>query len=326
MTGVFSWSQTASNNANADPSVNWAEGMAPSAVNDSARAMMASTAKWRDDISGAIVTSGTSTLYSVSSNQGFTSLAAMNGQIVAFTPHVTNAASPQINVDGLGAVFLRGSSGTNLGAGVLLAGTPYTAVYNSVNGEFTIHGFFGNPYNVPVGAGMLYFGLTAPNSSFAFPVGQAISRTTYITLFGVMGTTYGAGDGSTTFNLPDLTGRVPVMRDPGGIRISGLTFNSTDLGGSGGQQAIALSTANLPPYTPAGSVPSVSVSSTAQFTNNTGNVSVSAGGNPIPIPGGNSTVISNGSGTFSGTAQGGTSTPFSTVQPSVICNYAMRII
>ncbi|WP_210180606.1 hypothetical protein, partial [Bradyrhizobium jicamae] len=78
--------------------------------------------------------------------------------------------------------------------------------------------------------------------------------------------------------------------------------------------------------TPAGSVPSVSVSSTAQFTNNTGNVSVSAGGNPIPIPGGNSTVISNGSGTFSGTAQGGTSTPFSTVQPSVICNYAMRII
>lgn len=326
MTGVAWWSQTAPVNANADPSVNWAEGMAPSAVNDSARAMMASTAKWRDDISGALVTSGTNTAYTLSTNQLFSSQPLLNGQVIAFTPHTANGAAPTLNVDGLGAMFLRGTSGTNLGAGVLVAGTPYTAVFNQTNGEFTLHGFFGNPYNVPVGGMMIYLGLTAPNSSFAFPQGQAISRSTYSTLFGVMGTTYGAGDGATTFNLPDFVGRVPVMRDPGGIRISGLTFNSTDLGGSGGQQAIALSTANLPPYTPAGSVPSVSVSSTSQFTNSSGTVNVSAGGNPIPIPGGNSTVISNGAGTFSGTAQGGTSTPVSTVQPSLVCNFAMRII
>lgn len=40
--------------------------------------------------------------------------------------------------------------------------------------------------------------------------GQAVSRATYATLFGAIGTTHGAGDGSTTFNVPDLTGRVPV--------------------------------------------------------------------------------------------------------------------
>ena len=40
--------------------------------------------------------------------------------------------------------------------------------------------------------------------------GQAISRSTFGSLFTVIGTTYGAGDGSTTFNLPDLRGRVPM--------------------------------------------------------------------------------------------------------------------
>ena len=53
-----------------------------------------------------------------------------------------------------------------------------------------------------------------PNSSFVFPVGQAISRTTYSALFAIMGTTHGSGDGSTTFNLPDKRGRVVAAPDP----------------------------------------------------------------------------------------------------------------
>jgi hypothetical protein len=43
-----------------------------------------------------------------------------------------------------------------------------------------------NPYNAPLAAGMDYWAPTAPNSSFAFPVGQAISRTTYATLFALI--------------------------------------------------------------------------------------------------------------------------------------------
>ncbi len=43
--------------------------------------------------------------------------------------------------------------------------------------------------------------------------GQAVSRTTYAALFNAIGTTYGAGDGSTTFNVPDLRGRVPAGKD-----------------------------------------------------------------------------------------------------------------
>jgi hypothetical protein len=60
-TGVVSWSQTAANNATADSTVNYAEGQAPSSLNDSARAAMASVAKFRDDTNGSITTGGTST-------------------------------------------------------------------------------------------------------------------------------------------------------------------------------------------------------------------------------------------------------------------------
>ena len=49
-TGVASWSTTAANNATADANVNWAEGQAPSTVNNSARAEMASVALYRDDV------------------------------------------------------------------------------------------------------------------------------------------------------------------------------------------------------------------------------------------------------------------------------------
>ena len=89
---LYKWSQTASADASADSTVNWAEGQAPSSVNDSARAMMAATAKYRDDIAGAVVTTGTSTAYAVSSYQVFDTLAHLGGQMIAFTPHTTNGA------------------------------------------------------------------------------------------------------------------------------------------------------------------------------------------------------------------------------------------
>src|SRR3954453_23077391 len=100
---LYKWSQTASADANADSTINWAEGQSPSSVNESARAMMAATAKYRDDIAGAIVTGGTSTAFTVSSYQVFDTLAHMNGAMIAFTPHITNGATVTLNVDSLGA-------------------------------------------------------------------------------------------------------------------------------------------------------------------------------------------------------------------------------
>jgi len=60
---------------------------------------------------------------------------------------------------------------------------------------------------MPTASLMPYAGSSAP-TGYLLCDGAAISRTTYSSLFGIVGTTYGVGDGSTTFNIPDLRGRV----------------------------------------------------------------------------------------------------------------------
>lgn len=324
----YLWSRSAASNASADAQINWAEGMAPSAVNDSARAMMASLAGYRDDISGAIATGGTSTAYTVTSYQVFNSLANMDKMVIAFTPHTTNGATVTLNVDGLGAKPLRSAPSVELLAGTLIQGTPYTALYNHSDQVWYLRGFFGNPYNVPLAAGLDYWGSTAPNSAFAFPVGQAISRTTYSGLFAIMSTTFGVGDGSTTFNLPDKRGRYSAAADNmGGSTASRLTdaVSGVDVfGDAGGSQSKTLITANLPAYTPAGTISngSISISHNAiAGTSTTGGGGFSCGGNASA-----SISASQGTSTFTGTAQGGTSTAFSIIPPTILCNYIIRIL
>lgn len=65
---------------------------------------------------------------------------------------------------------------------------------------------------LPVGVVQAYAGATAP-TGFLLCDGSVISRETYSDLFDVIGTTYGAGDGSTTFKLPDLRGKHPMGYD-----------------------------------------------------------------------------------------------------------------
>lgn len=67
--------------------------------------------------------------------------------------------------------------------------------------------------------------------------GQAVSRTTYSALFAAIGTAYGAGDGGTTFNVPDLRDRVVVG-----------TSASKTLGLTGGADSVALATNHLAPH------------------------------------------------------------------------------
>lgn len=62
---------------------------------------------------------------------------------------------------------------------------------------------------VPTGAILPYGGASAP-SNFLLCNGSAVSRTTYADLFAITSTSYGVGDGSTTFNLPNLQGRFPL--------------------------------------------------------------------------------------------------------------------
>jgi len=64
---------------------------------------------------------------------------------------------------------------------------------------------------VPVACGKIdYFALPTVGYGYLLCNGQAVSRTTYSVLFGVIGTTYGAGDGSTTFNVPNISSALTV--------------------------------------------------------------------------------------------------------------------
>ena len=60
-----------------------------------------------------------------------------------------------------------------------------------------------------------FFGMTTAPAGFLKANGAAVSRTTYADLFAAIGTTYGTGDGSTTFNLPDMRGEFPRGWDDG---------------------------------------------------------------------------------------------------------------
>ena len=94
--------------------------------------------------------------------------------------------------------------------------------------------------DAPIGAISPYGGTTAPNGWFLCQ-GQAVSRTTYSELFAVIGTAFGTGDGSTTFNVPDLRGRTVV-----GYNSSETEFNA--LGKKGGEKTHTLTLAEMPKH------------------------------------------------------------------------------
>jgi len=106
---------------------------------------------------------------------------------------------------------------------------------------------------MPVGAVVDFAGSTAP-SKWALCFGQAISRAGNPDLFAAIGTTYGAGDGSTTFNIPDLRGRVTAGKDDMGgtssTRLSAFwSALSTTLGGVFGTASHILTTGQMPSHT-----------------------------------------------------------------------------
>jgi microcystin-dependent protein len=107
--------------------------------------------------------------------------------------------------------------------------------------------------NTPVGVVNMWVTSEAPTGWFLCE-GQAVSRTTYGSLFTVLGTTYGAGDGTTTFNLPDLRGRVPM-----GAGLGRNVANNANLAVSrtlgqrvSDDQTVTLTAAQIPSHTHSG--------------------------------------------------------------------------
>lgn len=126
------------------------------------------------------------------------------------------------------------------------------------------------------------FGSTVVPSGFLSCDGSAISRTTYAILFAAIGTTYGNGNGTTTFNVPDFRGRMPMGDGTG----PGLTSRSIGQNGLG-SETHNLNSANLPVHTHGvgGTTFGGTISGTAAavdlFHNHLQNNSPAGGGGPV---------------------------------------------
>jgi microcystin-dependent protein len=99
---------------------------------------------------------------------------------------------------------------------------------------------------IPPGT-IAYTGGTAADNGWALCNGQAISRTLYPALFARFGGQFGSGDGTTTFNLPDIRGRVIAHVDGGAGRLTSSYFGAAGiLGAVGGTEGLSLTLAQLP--------------------------------------------------------------------------------
>lgn len=171
------------------------------------------------------------------------------GQTFIFKAAATNTGAVTVNVDSVGVKSITGPAGSALIAGQIVVGATYWMTYDGT--QFQISTSAGAATAFSVGTIMAWPTATVP-TGWLECYGQAISRTTYSALFAVLGTTFGVGDGSTTFNLPDLRGRSIFGEDDMGgssaNRLTGLTdgVNGDTLGATGGLESTALAQANLP--------------------------------------------------------------------------------
>ena len=101
---------------------------------------------------------------------------------------------------------------------------------------------------VPIGVVNPFAGANAP-AGWLLCFGQAVSRTQYPVLFSTLSTTYGVGDGSTTFNIPDMRGRAVAGVDNMGGTDAGRLSIANTLGTTTGAETVTITSGNLPVHT-----------------------------------------------------------------------------
>lgn len=184
---------------------------------------------------------------------------------------------------------------------------------------------------VPIGSTLLWWDDVLPTEGgYVWANGSVYSAASAPTLFARWGSRFG-GNGTTTFGVPDLRDTVPVGKSTmGGASARGLITNWTNtvLNTVIGVMNTVLVAANLPPYTPAGTIvngaiTTLSTAALAAYATGGGGNNVGGGGS-IGNFATNSFTSSQATSFFVGIAQGGTSAAFNNVQPSTTCNYIIR--
>lgn len=159
----------------------------------------------------------------------------------------------------------------------------------------------------------------APETGWLWCDGALVSRTTYATLFSAIGTAYGAGDGTTTFGVPDLRGRAAFGRDDMGGSAAGRIVNAgpgnpgisgTTLGAAGGADRQALTVGQMPVH---GHGTSAATTLVYRFGGDGNRADLAAG------------TVWAGSNTFPwSTDDAGAGEPHAQMPPTLICNYVIK--
>lgn len=228
------------------------------------------------------------------------------GMMIQLKPGTRNTGACTVNVNGLGAkdIKIGGADPTDTD---LDTDRVYILMYDGTNFEVL------NPKaQTPTGSMQMYGGATAP-SGFLLCDGSAVSRTTYAALFAVIADTYGAGNGTTTFNVPDMRGRVAVGVGTGtgggssgtGAPTGGSALTAVARAGWKGAETHALVSGEMPAHS---------------HTAGTG-IDLSAGG----VTG----FVTNSNGTSNGvlpsTSSAGSGTAHNNIQPVMGVNFIIKI-
>ena len=151
------------------------------------------------------------------------------------------------------------SGNMNIGGNTSIGGTVTITGANvqAANAKVCASAFYGDGTNLtgamPTGA-ILPYAVSAAPTGFVLCNGAALNRSTYATLFAVVSSLYGDGDGSSTFNVPDLRGRYIAGWDVSATSSSvltsvtvGMVINTT-MANTGGVQAVTLTEAQMPAH------------------------------------------------------------------------------
>jgi len=253
MADIKSWDPIDGNNT-ADPPDGFPEGQPAKSLNDASRAVMGGVRRqWEDkewfnfghtityqDAVTFLALGNQSATYKVGrrcrcvgTNTGTVYGTISNVAAVTDTTVTLTMDSGQIlvtEVDGSEAVSVGSDPGTQSIAYTSVADPP------------------AQPETFSPGMIMIY-GAVGPPNGWLICNGQAVNRTTYADLFTAIGTTYGSGDGSTTFNIPDLVGRAPIgygqSPDAGE---GGGAGTSRGIGTKAGAETHTLSTDQMPAH------------------------------------------------------------------------------
>lgn len=181
---------------------------------------------------------------------------------------------------------------------------------------------------VPTGAVIPFAGAAAPGG-WLLCSGQAVNRTTYAALFALIGITYGAGDGASTFNVPDLRGRtVAGIGNMGGSESNRLsTVIASALGAAGGDQNLQSHSHGVtdPGHVHGITDPSHFHEVQASSNGGTGSVQQTAGPNGSQAPTNSATTgISINSATTGISIQNGGTGGGQNVQPTMELSYIIK--